>query len=399
MFDRLGNQIVSGDRRDYDRAGMPWLDRTNPFHYIKMAEGDCSPIDQADVDTARKAAKKLLPILTKALPWIAARVQQLTRLYDQRDVFGLHRWLRDRPEVPAIGEIPDTLKRRQAEKLLAKYEGYFTYWGWNLPRSKPDGFHLYSNDIAQEARLAFFKAFTPHCEIGFEGCKSEVKTSLAPLKTPTGRVRRKVQSSYRDGKKFATGLRPVFRIKSEYSPSCQKNAHVALKAAHYAAITAADRFARQHREKTVTFDASGDIIAVNTDYIPREVPFSSLAIPEGITLSDYLDRVGENPVTFANEVGINSQWADVTLSALEKETSKGNVREYIAAIDLENGKPNKRLGKALRLAAEKGMLAIFLESAAGFSLPEIADNTGVPVETLKKQVTRFKNNLDKRAIA
>lgn len=395
MFDRIGNQIDSRDMRDYDRNGVSC--NRNPFHYADMVGNSDS--SRQDAKVARRAAKKLAPVLERAIPWIVAKCQQLTRLYDNRDVFKFHRWTRETLEIPAIREIPDNLKRQQTDVLLSKYDGYFVYWGWNLPRSRPDGFHAFSDDIAQEARLAFFKAFVPHCERGFDLCKSEVKTSLVPLKTPTGKVRRKVQSSYRDGERYATGLKPVYRIRKEYSPSCQKHAHVALKAAHYAAITAADKFMRQYREKVVTFGSSGDVIAINTEYVPREIPFSNLALPEGITLSDFLDKAGENPVTFANEIGIASQWADVTLSALEKETDKGNVREYIASIDLENGKPDKKLGKALRLAAERGMLAIFLESAAGFSLPEIADNQGVPIEALKKQVSRFKSNLDKHATA
>ena len=88
---------------------------------------------------------------------------------------------------------PDTLKNRQAGPLLARFERLFRFWGMRYPEGLADGRHLWTDDIANAARLAFFTGFIPHCERGAEKCHSEQTQTRVALRTDTGQIRRKMQ--------------------------------------------------------------------------------------------------------------------------------------------------------------------------------------------------------------
>ncbi len=274
------------------------------------------------------------------------------------------------------------LKRSQVADLLSRFNGLFEYWGIRYPTGSNKGHHMYSDDIANEARLAYFKAFTPHCEIGMDNCKSTVnKTEVLPLLTKTGKVARRKQIVYdecdevvrhKSGDNIGeavTVLQPIHRIKRSFSPSCEKAAYSALSSAKWAAAASGRKFATSRHETT----------------------FSELET-YGKDLIKYLDSLNINPVSYANSIGIFSPWTDKTLEKLRAETSHEAMREFLSEQGLSQFK-DCRLNSALSIANSKGVLSAILENSAGFTYAEIAANTGTNETALMMKISRFRKQI------
>jgi len=370
------------------RAYPAWFNMHNDYHRALFGRLESLP-DVLPQSTAR--AKGNLARAIKALVLVSARVYgflqptYLTARYNQLDIRNMRRWLgAGKARLPA--PVPVNLKRLQIDSLLARYNGLFLYWSWRLPKGRSKGLHMYSDDIANEARLAFFKAFIPHCELGVDHCKSVVnKSSLQPVKTSTGKLARRKQVIYdesgeairRANGEAVTVLKPIYRIKREFSPSCEKSALAALQKAKYAAINKADSFARSGLHETV---------------------FSELEMPSGNSLIEYLEKHGIGVTNYANELGIFTPWRDRTTEKLKAETSFDSVKAYLSEKGLTQFN-DCRLDRALKLADRKGILGTLIENSAGFTYAEIADSQGTSEKALLMAVSRFRKDVARYAIA
>jgi len=270
-----------------------------------------------------------------------------------------------------ITKPADTLKERQAGPLLARFEGLFQFWGKRYPEGLADGLHLWSDDITNSARLAFFSAFVPHCEAGALKCHSaEVKTREV-LRTATGRIRRKMQPVYNGaGDVCGHELRPVYRIKREYPPSCEKAAIYALQSAKWAAMQAA---------------------RVYTRHGLKETTFSSLDLKPGQSVVEYLDSIGESPAGFAMAIGVGSPWIDHTLRNLAECIKIGPgdckpIREAVAKAEVINGQTTR----ALQMANRRGLVGALLLRMTGLEWREVADLEGINLGALKVKLHRLR---------
>ena len=101
-------------------------------------------------------------------------------------------------------------KQSQVDNLLDRFNGLFEFWGIRYPTGANKGRHLYSDDISNEARLAYFEAFAPHCEVGMDNCKSvDNKTEVLPLLT-------KAKSAVESIKRLTTEPNSVRRYQPRY---------------------------------------------------------------------------------------------------------------------------------------------------------------------------------------
>ncbi len=307
----------------------------------------------------------------------------LTDRYNYINSANLRRWKQSESKIKARAKQLVTLKRLQVAELLDRFEYLFLYWGVRYPTGVNKNYHLYSDDISNEARLAYFEAFTPHCKLGMDKCKSVVnKTEVLPLLTKTGKVARRRQVVYDENGqvirfksgdnigKAVTILQPIHKIKRSYSPSCEKAAYSTLSTAHFRAKNVA---------KTLT--RSGVVETIHSE-----------AKTGGKNLIKYLERNGLNSNSFANSLGIFSPWMDKTLETLKAETSHEAMKSYLSEQGLSQFE-DCRLDTALTLASEKGLLSALLENSAGFSYAEIASNTGTSESALLMKISRFRKQI------
>ena len=311
--------------------------------------------------------------------------QYLTIRYNNLDVRHLRHWIKSAGlgKGRKVKPARPNLKRDQVPALLAQYDHLFKLWGWRYSRYTNS---LMSDDIANDARLAYYTEFIPHCDLGMDKCKSVVnKSSLQPVKTSTGKLARRKQIVYNesgevirhtDGKPVEI-RKPIYRIKREFSPSCEKSALSALQKAKYSAMNRADYYAKSGKVETV---------------------FSDLELPTGRGLVEYLEKVGVNPVDYANSVGINTPWNDHTITKLTAETSYQSVKQFLADTGL-NQFEDCRLSPALRIADKKGVLPALLKNSVGYTFHEIADQQGLSDKALLIKLTRYRRDLKRHAIA
>ncbi len=297
-------------------------------------------------------------------PWRSA-------LYNHLDTRHMQRWIGASKAIPVPVKVEPTVRRQQVSDLLERFDGLFRYWGQRYPRGNAIGAHLWSDDIAQAARLAFYESFSPHCDKGSEACNTEEKGQILAARTPTGKLKRSMQPVVApSGVVFGKRLKPVLKVKKTFAPSCQKSAVYALKAAKFAAMRAADEY-RKHGL--------------------RETAFSSGNLLDGESIDDYIGRIGENPITYANELGISSPWMDRTLEALSETLDKRSIQDSVGhAVHIEG-----RLGPAMEMANRKGLVEPLLLNMAGLSWVEVAGLKGIPFKTLESRLTRFRQSVQR----
>ena len=357
----------------------PTPHKRNPFAYHQLS-GDTSDSkpDGAPVTREQIAAeaRALADLQDRTGQVVRHPARQLTGLYS-----GMASQLRKRVwngrnlKIDPPARPPATVRNRQVAALLDRFDGLFRFWGIRYPLGLAKGRHLWSDDIAQSARLAFYLAFLPHCNQGADQCHSEELTSRKILLTPTGRIRRKVQPIRNDnGQTVGRQLKPVFRIRKEFAPTCEKAAIYALKAAKYGAMRAARKYTRNGL---------------------REVVFSSLDLRPGQSVIDYLDSIGANPAAFANAIGISSPWLDHTLQNLAEcltggkdhiSVSHAAITTAIARCEAIDG----RVNRALCIANNRGLVTALFLRMAGLQWAEVADREGIKLPALKTKLHRMR---------
>lgn len=258
-------------------------------------------------------------------------------------------------------------RSEQLGQLLERFDGLFRYWGVRYPKGLAKGQHAFSDDIAQQGRLGFMTAWLPHCDLGYELCKSVRKTKRIAVLTKSGRIARKMQVVYSDGKAVGRWLAPIYRLKVELSPSCEKFAIIALKAGKYGALRAARLYTRNGIVETV---------------------FSSLNVPVGFTLEEYLSSLGESPLEYAGKVKITSPWVDTTLAKLDGSLDSAAIKDDLASIptDSLNG---ARIARAFKTATPRD-IQVLLYSLAGLSLAEMARAEGIPLPSMRQRAHRMR---------
>ncbi len=344
--------------------------KRNPFAYHQMV-GSIPDGPEISAAEAGRIASELAD-----LQYVRHQPTQLTGLYsDTASQLRKKVWNDRNLKIVPPARPTDTVRNQQVAVLLSRFDGLFRFWGIRYPLGLAKGRHLWSDDIANSARLAYFQAFQPHCAGGAIDCRSEETTSRKMLYTPSGRVRRKVQPvTDPTGKTVCHQLKPVFRVRKQFEPSCEKAAIYALKAAKYGAMRAARKFTR-HRL--------------------RETTFSSLDLKPGQSVVDYLEGLGENPVTFANEIGINSPWVDHTLQNLKVCLSPGRDRISISHDAIKTAiekceSIDGRVNKALQIADNRGLIGPLFLRMAGLPWGEVAEVEGINLPALKTKLHRLR---------
>ncbi len=347
----------------------------NPF-IPRDSRGGLLPVVNAtarEVGANIKASKALVSVnlATGVLDGTEGGKPWQSALYNHLDTRHLQRWIGTAKAIPAPEKVEPTVRRQQVSNLLKKFDGLFKYWGQRYPRGNTIGAHLWSDDIAQAARLAFYESFTPHCDRGSEYCNTEEKGQILAAHTPTGKLKRSMQPVVApSGVVFGKRLKPVLKVKKTFAPSCQKSAVYALKAAKFAAMRAADEY-RKHGIRETAF-SSGDLL-------------------DGESIDDYIGRIGANPLTYANELGVSSPWLDRTLEALSETLDKRSMQDSVGhAVNVEG-----RLGPAMEIANRKGLVEPLLLNMAGLTWVEIADLKGIPFKTLESRLTRFRQSVQR----
>ena len=358
-------------------------DKRSPF----MNKGDTSIFRKGvkPAKTTREQVLKLAADLSRQYQnsgqLIRHKVAQLTGLYNGTSN-PLHKrlLLPGRIKARPAYRPPATLKNSQVGILLARFDYIFKFWGIRFPLGMAKGRHMWSDDIANAARLAFFKAFIPHCNLGHVDCSSQETTTRKVIRTATGRIKRKMQPVLNEaGEKVGSRLKPVYRIKKAFTPSCEKAAIFALSAAKYAAMQSAREFTKHGLKETV---------------------FSSLDLKPGQSLVELLESLGENPVDFANSLGISSPWVDQTLQSLADIITTGNdmimISHYgIAQAVAKCSQIDGRLDRALQIADRRKLLdAVFLR-ANGLEWPEVAFIVGLKPSTLQMRIKRMQSEVSR----
>jgi hypothetical protein len=266
----------------------------------------------------------------------------------------------------------------QLTDLLTKYDSLFVHWSHIYPSGLSIGPHMYSDDIANEARIAYAKNFTPHCELGHENCTSVLNgTELVNVTRDGENVCREVVlydehndiMRHEDGT-AKTALKPVIRVRRIFSPSCEKASLDALQSAKYRAMDVARKF------------TSNGI---------KETSFSSVQCRDG-GLVEWLEKNGINAVGYANEIGIFSPWVDTTLNKLDFETGHGAMAEFLKESGA-NQFDDCRLDVAFKIAARRGVLPALLQNSFGYSFKEIALNNGVSEKSLLMKMSRYRKEV------
>jgi len=351
-------------------------DKRNPF--VNKGE-NIPPGKKVKRSVMLKAAADLSQQYQKSCQIIRHRATQLTGLYNGMANPLYKKVHLGRIKARPVEKMPNTLKNRQVVELLKRFDYLFKFWGIRYPLGLAKGRHLWSDDIANAARLAFFEGFIPHCETGHVDCNSSEFTYRKVLHTPTGRIKRSLQSVTNEAGKIVTHrLKPSYRIKKEFHPSCEKAAIYALKGAKFAAMQAASQFTRHGLRETV---------------------FSSLDLKPGQDVVGFLESLGENPVTFANEIGIQSPWMDHTLQNLSECLSNGidrisishnAIREMVTKCEAIDG----RVNKALQVADKRGLMPALFLRMAGLEWAEVASVEGIKPDTLKKRLYRLRGEVN-----
>ena len=353
--------------------------KRNPFAYHAIA-GKIPAGKPADREVVLESAVALAALQHDTGQVIQHPPTMLTGLYDgMASQLRKKVWNSNRIKTKPAPRPAESVRNRQVTELLKRFDGLFRFWGIRYPLGLAKGRHLWSDDIANSARMAFYKAFLPHCKGGYADCHSRETTAYKVLRTPSGRIRRKQQPVYSNRQIVGHRLKPVYRIRKRFAPSCEKAAIYALKAAKYEAMRAGRRFTRHGLKETT---------------------FSSLDLKPGQSVADCLDNIGANPVDFAHEIGINSPWMDHTLQNLSEclsvgkdriSISHGAIKSAVAKCEAING----RVNKALTIADSRGLIGPLFLRMAGLQWREVAIVEGIKLPALKVKLHRMRAEISR----